>query len=146
MLGLLRSIGQRLELLGRFRHILRHAKQVEFVELPTSYGALRGARERVRQNAKTPRAARPGEAGFAFVGPSGLNPDGAFLARRVMALRPRLRRRAARPVLFQYVRAKEREPAAAGGKTVHCERPGLPAGPAPRIARRSRVDLVFCSS
>ena len=48
--------------------------------MPTSYGVLRGARERVRQNAKTPRAARPGEAGFAFVGPSGLNPDGAFLA------------------------------------------------------------------
>ena len=48
--------------------------------MPTSYGALRGARERVRQTTKTPRAARPGEAGFAFVGPSGLNPDGAFLA------------------------------------------------------------------
>ena len=116
MLGLLRSIEQRLELLGRFRNIMRHARQAEVVELPTSYGALRGTRERVRQNAKTPRAARPGEAAFAFVGPSGLNPDGAFLARRVMALRPRLRRRAARPVLFQYVRAKKREPAAAGGQ------------------------------
>ena len=110
----LRSIGQRLELLGRFRHIMRHANETEVVELPTSYGALRGARERVRQTTKTPRAARPGEAGFAFVGPSGLNPDGAFLARRVMALRPRLRRRAARPDLFQYVRAKTRVPAAAG--------------------------------
>ncbi len=114
VLGLLRSIEQRLELLGRFRNIMRHARQAEVVELPTSYGALRGTRERVRQNAKTPRAARPGEAGFAFVGPLGLNPDGAFLARRVMALRPRLRRRAARPVLFQYVRAKTRVPAAVG--------------------------------
>ena len=114
VLGLLRSIGQHFERLERFRHILRHAKQAEVVELPTSYGALRGARERVRQTTKTPRAARPGEAGFAFVGPSGLNPDGAFLARRVMALRPRLRRRAARPDLFQYVRAKTRVPAAAG--------------------------------
>ena len=65
----LRSIGQRLELLGRFRNIVRHAKQTEFVELPTSYSALRGARERVRQNAKTPRAARPGKAGIASVGP-----------------------------------------------------------------------------
>ena len=114
VLGLLRSIEQRLELLGRFRNIMRHARQAEVVELPTSYGALRGTRERVRQNARTPRAARPGEAAFAFVGPSGLNPDGAFLARRVMALRPRLRRRAARPDLFQYVRAKTRVPAAAG--------------------------------
>ena len=69
VLMLLRSIGQRLELLGRFRHIVRHANESEVVELPTSYGALRGARERVRQTTKTPRAARPGEAGFAFVRP-----------------------------------------------------------------------------
>ena len=147
MLGLLRSIEQRLELLGRFRNIMRHARQAEVVELPTSYGALRGTRERVRQNAKTPRAARPGEAAFAFVGPSGLNPDGAFLARCVVALSARVFA-AAPPVrsFFNTCGPRREYPSPPGGKTVHCERPGLPAGPAPRIARRSRVDLVFCSS
>ena len=40
VLGHLRSIGRRLERLGRFRHILRHARQAEVVELPTSYSPL----------------------------------------------------------------------------------------------------------
>ena len=67
------------------------------------------ARERVRQTTKTPRAARPGEAGCAFVGPSGLNPDRAFPVHRVMALRPRLRRSAARPLAGASERVKRVE-------------------------------------
>ena len=40
MLGLFRSIGQHFERLGRFRHIMRHTNESEFVELPTSYSPL----------------------------------------------------------------------------------------------------------